>query len=113
MSDLFFDRQTCNKKSARRPNQTTPTIHVYQCLKGKHITWTVFCVKCAAVSLLKTPALNIEPNHRLIEDGEFVFQMFTDYVDSVVLSSTKGCKRHTNNVHPLKYEHAFSLERRS
>ena len=33
MSDLFFDRQTCN--SARRPNQVTPTIHVYQGLKGK------------------------------------------------------------------------------
>jgi len=39
--------------------------------------------------------------------------MFIDFVASDALSLTKECRRHTNYVHPLKYEEGCSIERRS
>ena len=49
--------KTLNKActSARRPNQATLTIHVYQGVKGKN--HTISCVYFAAISLLKTTRL--------------------------------------------------------
>jgi len=55
--------------------------------------------------IVKTPGLSMEPNFRLIEDGEFS-QMFTDFV---ALSLTKGCRRHIM----YKYKKGCSMERRS
>ena len=53
--------------------------------------WTIYCVNLAAVSLLKTTAFSMEPNFKLIEDGEF-FQMLT-YVTNDALGSSNRCRR--------------------
>ena len=47
-------------------------------------------MNCAAVSLLKTPALSMESNFYMI-NGEFL-QMFTYFVASDVPNSTKRCR---------------------
>ena len=64
VSDLFFDRQTWH--SARRPNPATLIIHVYKGVERKKCTWTISCVNCATVSLLKTLALSLEENFKLM-----------------------------------------------
>jgi len=74
--------------------------------------WTISRVNFVAVSLLKTPALSMEPNFKLIEDGEFFPRMFTD-VASDVIGLTKRCRRHTNYVHPQKCKKGCFMERRS
>ena len=63
VSDLFSDRKTWN--SARRPNPATLIMHVYKGVERKKCTWTISCVNCATVSLLKTLALSLEEHFKL------------------------------------------------
>ena len=64
VSDLFSDRKTWN--SARRPNPATRIMHVYKGVERKKFTWTISCVNCATVSLLKTLAISLEENFKLM-----------------------------------------------
>ena len=72
LSNLFFDRQRMYFCMQAKPSHAH-----YSCIsrcEEKKITWTIYCVNFAAVSLLKTPALSMEPYFKLIEVDDFIFR---------------------------------------
>ena len=58
-------------------------------------------MNCAAVSLLKTPALSMELNIKLIENGEFFSDAYK-FVASDAPCSSKGCRLHNNITKSVK-----------
>ena len=61
--------------SVRRPNQATPPIHVYQGVGMGNYVDNLCCELCCSF-IIKTPALSLGPNFKLIEDGEFLLDIY-------------------------------------
>ena len=61
--------------SVRRPNQATPIFHVYQGVGVENYVDNLCCELCCSF-IIKTPALSMGPNFKLIEDGEFLLDVY-------------------------------------
>ena len=87
VSNLVFDRQCIFFAPSHAYDSC-----VSRC-EEKTITWTMSCVNYATVSLLKTPALSMELNFELIEDGEFISRC----LQILLLAMPRARQRHADD----------------